>query len=146
MLQKCKWNCQRQVVVIPTAEVGNKVSLALKKHICFWQIRAAGMWGRQLWPGLKLLFMFSNLNWGIWPLFGWHPLMYLVMLITVKVLMLARPKSSVKKPSTWGGGGRRRLQVKQNIKNISGLRPWRPLSNCSRPSSVKFVCFRRYQI
>lgn len=27
--------------------------------------------------------------------------MYLVTLITVKVLMLARPKSSVKKPSTW---------------------------------------------
>lgn len=27
--------------------------------------------------------------------------MYLVTLITVKVLMLARPKSKVKKPSTW---------------------------------------------
>lgn len=27
--------------------------------------------------------------------------MYLVTLMTVKVLMLARPKSNVKKPSTW---------------------------------------------
>lgn len=27
--------------------------------------------------------------------------MYLVTLITVRVLMLARPKSKVKKPSTW---------------------------------------------
>lgn len=28
--------------------------------------------------------------------------MYLVTLMTIRVLMLARPKSSVKNPSTWG--------------------------------------------
>lgn len=32
--------------------------------------------------------------------------MYLVMLITVRVLMLARPNSNVKKPSTWKEIGR----------------------------------------
>lgn len=34
------------------------------------------------------------------PLLGWHPLMYLVMLMMVSVLMLPRPKTSVKNPST----------------------------------------------
>lgn len=46
MLEKCKWNCWRKVVVIATAEVGNKVSLALENTL-FCQIRTTGMWGRQ---------------------------------------------------------------------------------------------------
>lgn len=43
----------------------------------------------------------------LWPLLGWQPFMYLVTLITVKVLMLVRPKSRVKNPSTWRDRERR---------------------------------------
>lgn len=73
----------------------------------FWQIRTAGMWAGRV-AGLEhfgkaLLLHISEL----WPLLGWQPFMYLVTLITVKVLMLARPKSRVKNPSTWRDRGRR---------------------------------------
>lgn len=46
MLEKCKWNCCRQVVVFSRAEVCKKVSLAVKNKVLS-PIRTAGMWGRR---------------------------------------------------------------------------------------------------
>lgn len=101
MLARCKWNCWEQVVVISTAEVGNEVLLPLKKHAFLsdnncWNVRRAKT---PVWS-FSHLYCWIQDEW-ISPLLGWHPLMYLVTLITVNVLILARPKSKVKKPSTW---------------------------------------------
>lgn len=48
--------------------------------------------------------------------------MYLVTLMTVKVLMLARPKSRVKKPSTWGAESR----AAEACCYMLGIQPPRP--------------------
>lgn len=82
-----------KVAVFHSWKLGCKVLLSLEKthtHTLWWRRRER-----------VLLYNLSFKQLKIWPLLGWHPLMYLVTLITVRVLMLARPKSRVKKPSTW---------------------------------------------
>lgn len=153
MLEKCKWNCWRKVVVIATAEVGNKVSLALENTL-FCQIRTTGMWGRQrrwFWsflyvPSLEFMKVRSDLCLGGIPwciLWRWWRSRCWCLQGQRAMWRNHLPgrQQSEKVGESW------HCIFKMSLSGHWSLGvPFYCLLNCSRLLSVEFVCFGLYQI